>query len=163
MSESSSGFSVSVIIPLFNKEEAIAETIGSVFRETRLPDELIVIDDGSTDGSVATVRRLFSSADTGVACRLVAQENSGVSAARNLGAKEARSRYIAFLDADDEWLPGYLEEVEKLAVAFPSATVITTGQATPRNDGSLELEPSCLPNDHFGPLSRPLALYRKGR
>lgn len=154
--------SISVVIPLFNKEDAVGRTIASVLRQTRLPDELIIVDDGSSDMSVAVAERAFAPSSDKIAGRVISQENAGVSAARNRGAEEARSGYIAFLDADDEWLPDYLEEIEKLAVSFPSATVLTTRSARILPDGKYVPQPSALPHGFFGMLDRPLYWYRKG-
>ena len=94
----------SVVIPAFNAEATIVSSVASVLGQTRTDVEAIVIDDGSTDGTVAAVERI---PDQRV--RLNVQPNSGVSTARNAGIATARGRYIAFLDSDDLWLPRYLE------------------------------------------------------
>lgn len=157
-----SPLSISVVIPLFNKEDAIAGTIGSVLRQTRLPDELILVDDGSTDNSVKVAERALAQAKDGVRCRLIRQANAGVSAARNAGAAAANSTYIALLDADDEWLPDYLAEVERLARKCPSASVLTIRCARLNADGRLIPEPVALADDHFGLVDRFLDKYRRG-
>ena len=90
---------VSTIITAYNSELFIAEAISSVLKQSRPVDEIIVVDDGSTDGTAALVAQ-FS--DTGV--RYVYQENQGASAARNRGIKEAHGNLLTFLDADDIWL-----------------------------------------------------------
>ena len=155
-------FSVSVVIPLFNKEAAVERTIRSVLGQSRQPDELIVIDDGSSDRSAEIAHDILSSAGVKFDWRLISQDNAGVSVARNRGADESRSRFIAFLDGDDEWLPTYLAEIERLAHAFPEATVLTVRLAKPGPEGRLLPEPSALPRDFFGMLKRPLDLYRRG-
>lgn len=91
---------VSVIIPAYNAAGFIAETLESVVGQTYRPLEIIVVDDGSRDGTPEVVERF---ADQGV--RLIRQENAGPSAARNRGIAAATGAYIAFLDADDLWLP----------------------------------------------------------
>ena len=94
----------SVIIPLYNKEKYIKQTILSVLNQTFSDFEIIVVDDGSTDKSSEIVKFINSRK-----IKLIYQENSGPSRARNRGIEEARGEYLAFLDADDEWLPKKLE------------------------------------------------------
>lgn len=96
---------VSVIIPLYNKANYIKTTIESVLAQTYKDLEVIVVDDGSTDSSTEIVENI---ADDRI--RLIRQSNAGVSAARNAGLKEAEGEWIAFLDADDEWLPAKLAD-----------------------------------------------------
>ncbi len=95
----------SVIIPLYNKQSLIRRAVASVLAQSEPDFELIVVDDGSTDASVGVVRGI---ADPRL--RLVSQSNQGPGAARNRGAGEARAGYLAFLDADDEWLPEFLAQ-----------------------------------------------------
>jgi hypothetical protein len=156
-------FTVSVVIPLFNKGKSIAETLRSVLRQTRAPDEIVIVDDGSTDGSASIAEAVLAAADPPVPFRIVAQENAGVSSARNRGADGSRSTYIAFLDADDEWLPGYLEEVRRLATAFADASVLAIRFANRKIDGALVPQPSRLGSEFFGLLDRPLRHLRESR
>jgi glycosyltransferase involved in cell wall biosynthesis len=95
---------VSVVIPVYNGERYLADAIQSVRDQTYQNVELVVVDDGSTDGSAAVAKRF------GEAIRYVLQANGGVCKARNTGIAVARGGYLAFLDQDDLWLP------EKLAV-----------------------------------------------
>ena len=90
---------VSVIIPSYNCEAYIAETIGSVLDQTFRDLELIVVDDGSTDGTREIV------ASYGAPVRLLTQKNAGVCAARNYGIREALGQYICLMDHDDYWFP----------------------------------------------------------
>jgi glycosyltransferase involved in cell wall biosynthesis len=94
---------VSVVIPLYNCEQHIGETIESVLAQTFRDYEIIVIDDGSTDGSAGIVRRF------GSAVRYVYQPNTGVAAVTNRGVLLSQGELIAFLDNDDVWLPAKLE------------------------------------------------------
>ena len=106
--------SLSVIIPLYNTEDYIGEALASLARQTRLPDEVIVVDDASTDASVACaepgLRRL---AELGVARAelLRLPSNGGPSAARNRGLERARGEVVAFLDADDCWREACCSEI----------------------------------------------------
>ena len=95
-------YSVSVIIPAHNASQYIGRAIESVLAQTRKPDEIIVVDDGSTDNTAEVIKKYES-------IRYIHQENAGVSVARNTGIETAASEWIAFLDADDEWIPEKLE------------------------------------------------------
>lgn len=112
---------VSVVIPLYNKEPYIARALNSVLNQTVQDFEVIVVDDGSTDGGVEVVR-LFDD----LRIRLIQQDNQGVSSARNLGIEAARADLVAFLDADDEWLPGFLETIMRLRTLYPCAGLYGT-------------------------------------
>ena len=100
--------SIAAIIPLYNGAPYIEEAIRSVLAQTVQPDEIVVVDDGSTDEGPAIVRRLGAARVT-----LVRQENAGQSAARNRGARHSTSALIAFLDQDDAWYPHHLQELLK--------------------------------------------------
>jgi glycosyltransferase involved in cell wall biosynthesis len=93
------GPDISVVIPVFNGQRFLAPTLHAVLAQQGVALELIVVDDGSTDGSPATVRRVAPQA------RLIEQRNAGVCAARNRGLAEARGRAVIFLDQDDIWHP----------------------------------------------------------
>ncbi len=95
---------VSVIIPAYNSEDTVAETIASVLGQTFADFELIIVDDGSTDGTEAVIRRFEDSR-----LRLVTQANGGPSAARNAAIALSQGTYLAFLDADDCWHPDKLD------------------------------------------------------
>ena len=94
---------ISVVIPLYNKESFITETIQSVLNQTFADFELILINDGSTDKSEAVVKTFN---DHRIRYKSIA--NSGVSVARNTGIELAKFTWIAFLDADDWWAPSFL-------------------------------------------------------
>lgn len=94
----------SVIVPLYNKEDTIQRAVNSALRQKRLPAEIFIIDDGSTDESVRRVNDIKSPL-----VRVISQANHGPGFARNVGISLSRARYCAFLDADDEWHPNHLE------------------------------------------------------
>ena len=116
---------ISVVIPLYNKEAEVERALRSVVEQSLAPGEIIVVDDGSTDGSRAIVERIIAEhPQAGI--RLITQPNSGVSAARNRGIAEANGDYIALLDADDVWLTGYIAEVCRLMEYYPAADAYST-------------------------------------
>ena len=95
---------VSVVVPTYNYGRFIGEAIESVFRQTHPVVEVVVVDDGSTDGTEATV------SEFGIAVRYISQKNAGVCEARNRGVAESSGEFIAFLDADDIWEPTKIEK-----------------------------------------------------
>ncbi len=99
---------ISVVIPCFNASDYIAETIESVFSQNRNDIEIIVVDDKSTDGTRQILEQLAQ--ESGETIRVVSGEGKGPAAARNRGISAAQGAYIAFLDADDFWLPDKLEK-----------------------------------------------------
>jgi glycosyltransferase involved in cell wall biosynthesis len=114
---------VSVVIPLYNKAPFVQRALDSVLAQTHRAVEVLVVDDGSTDGGGAVVARCR---DPRV--RLIAQANAGPGAARNRGLAEATGPLVALLDADDEWLPDYLETcVALLGRHGPDVACVSTG------------------------------------
>ncbi len=101
---------VAAIIPTRDRAAWTERAVASVLAQTRPPDELVVIDDGSTDGTAEHLRSKFSGTD-GMApgIEVIPEQGRGVSAARNRGIRETTSEWLAFLDSDDEWLPDKLE------------------------------------------------------
>lgn len=97
---------VSVVIPTFNRRELVGEAIGSVLKQSVKELELIVVDDGSTDGTGHTVNNLSDGR-----VRYIYKENGGVASARNVGLDESCGEYVALLDSDDFWRPNYLERM----------------------------------------------------
>jgi len=113
---------ISVVIPLYNKVSHVRRAVDSVLAQTCVDYELIIVNDGSTDGSDEVVRGV-----TDRRLRMIVQDNAGVAAARNRGVSEAHSELIAFLDADDEWAPDFLETVLILRQRYPAAAIWATG------------------------------------
>ncbi|MCU0349452.1 MAG: glycosyltransferase family 2 protein [Flavobacterium sp.] len=106
---------ISVVIPLYNKENFIKETLESVLNQTFTDFEVILVNDGSTDKSGEIVAQFKDER-----IRFFEQENSGVSKTRNNGIYKASSELIAFLDADDYWYPNHLKEIMDLYETFPN-------------------------------------------
>lgn len=119
-------FSVSVIIPAYNRAKTITYCLDSVCNQTVQPHEIIVVDDCSTDATVEVVND-YSHLHPLVRC-VVLEKNSGAQVARNLGIVEARGEWIAFQDSDDEWIPDKLEKqcVVLAGVDFDLLTVVHT-------------------------------------
>ena len=116
---------ISVIITLYNKTAYIERALRSVLNQTYQDFEIVVVDDGSTDGGGDIVSRL---PDPRI--RLVRQRNAGAGTARNRGIRESRGEWIAMLDGDDEWRPGFLRAVAELFMKFPQAGICATGYRT---------------------------------
>lgn len=112
----------SIVIPLYNKEKNIKDTIQSILNQTFKQFEVIVVNDGSTDNSLQVVQQIQ---DTRV--RVIDQPNGGVSSARNKGIEEAKYEWVAFLDADDLWEKEYLEEYRKAIINTPNVQWLISG------------------------------------
>ncbi|HEX8673600.1 MAG TPA: glycosyltransferase family A protein [Longimicrobium sp.] len=130
----------SVVIPLYNKERTIHRTVASVLAQTYRDFELIVVDDGSTDGSVAEVRRA-----TDARLRLLTQANRGPGPARNAGIEAARHDWIAFLDGDDVWFPEHLAELDRIRTLHPAAGLIGTACVVSDREGRFDVPPAAEP------------------
>ncbi|TFH17830.1 MAG: glycosyltransferase [Lentisphaerales bacterium] len=113
---------VTVLIPLYNKAGEVERAVRGVLAQSEPNFSLVVIDDGSTDGSADVVARIDDPR-----IRTVGQTNLGASAARNRGLDEARTELVAFLDADDEWRPDFLTTVLALRTRHPEAGLWATG------------------------------------
>jgi len=134
-----SGPTISVVVPLYQKRHRIEACIASVQAQDVQPLEVLLIDDGSTDGGGEVARALDVA---GV--RYVRQENRGVSVARNRGIGLARGEYVAFLDADDTWHADHLGTLTALARAYPEATLLGTGWS---EDGNAVRDPFGTPGE----------------
>jgi glycosyltransferase involved in cell wall biosynthesis len=150
---------ISVVIPLYNKKPHIKRSIDSILGQTIQPFEIIVVDDGSTDGGGEIVKNYNNTK-----IRLVRQENLGQSAARNRGIEEACSELIGFLDADDEWLPDFLENIVVLKNNFPDCGAYVTSTYTVRPDGNIYYPDLSLlpPEPWIGIIPNFFALYQQG-
>ena len=137
----------SVVIPCYNAEKTIIETLESVLQQDYLGFDVIVIDDGSTDNTALKVwdfkERLN---DAGIKLQLISQKNAGVSVARNRGVQESTSPYIAFLDADDRWakdkLTHHLQHLEanpEIAISFARCRVVDKNGKTTQHVSSLPM------------------------
>ena len=112
----------SVVIPLYNKERYIYDTVLSVLNQTYTDFEVIIVNDSSTDNSLFEVSRFQDSR-----LKIFTKPNGGVSAARNFGIKKASHDYIAFLDADDLWKPNHLENIAGALQHYPKCGMTHSG------------------------------------
>ena len=118
---------ISVIIPTFNRKKTLKRAIQSVLMQSYTPYEIIVIDDGSDDGTKEWLKDNFPNV------KYIYQMNSGVSSARNKGIKFARGDWIALLDSDDEWLPSKLKDQANEIESNPAAKFLHTNEIWIRN------------------------------
>lgn len=135
----------SVVIPLYNTEQFIQRAVQSVLGQTVQDFEVIVIDDGSIDSSYQKVLEMNDSR-----IKVIRQKNQGVSVARNKGIEQASSSLVAFLDADDEWRPNFLEKMCTLISQFPDCVLFGSGYETSRTDGLIWHTKECFPIDWSG-------------
>lgn len=118
----------SVVVPLYNKAPYVRKALDSIVSQTFRDWELIIVDDGSTDGSAAICEEYLSTLYTIHRTpleniRIISQPNSGVAKARNVGVENSSAPFVCFLDADDWWESEYLEEMDKLIAEYPDAGI----------------------------------------
>jgi glycosyltransferase involved in cell wall biosynthesis len=118
---------VSVIIPTHNRTRLLKRALQSVLAQARPVQEIIVVDDGSNDGTTAMVRTSFPQ------MHYIWQHHQGVSSARNRGIEAARGDWLALLDSDDEWLPQKLAQQERILAANPQYKICHTDEVWIRN------------------------------
>lgn len=131
-------FGISVIIPLFNSEKYISETLTSIISQTLPPKEIIVINDGSNDQSAEKVQDFFSNySHTNIKFSLINQKNQGHSSAVNKGIISANQPFVALVDSDDIWLPEKLEKQISILKNHSSAKVVYCGYEFFNDEGRI--------------------------
>jgi glycosyltransferase involved in cell wall biosynthesis len=157
-SSKSGCYLLSIIIPTYNYAKAVRVAVSSVLEQINEVCELIVIDDGSQD-ETSTVLAAITPPPT-VQCRFIRQENAGPAAARNHGLQLATGKFILFLDADDELLPGAVDAVIKAIKAHPEAGLILGAHIDRLPNGRERLVP---PTPICGDISQRVSdyLFRK--
>lgn len=113
----------SIVIPLYNKENHIMDTLNSVLDQTLTDFEVIIVNDGSTDNSILKIKALIEEYDF---IHLINQKNQGLPATRNNGINMSKGKIIALLDADDIWEKQFLHTIKELYNTFPNASVFGT-------------------------------------
>ena len=127
-------FRVSVIVPTFNRRDRVLRAIRSALAQRLAPQEIVVVDDGSNDGTAEAVRRL---AESQPAIRYLQQPNKGAAAARNRGMGAATGNWLAFLDSDDEWTPDKLQNAANLVAASPDTEFVHSNRSHRMPDGTV--------------------------
>ena len=149
---------ISVVISLYNKEDTIKRAIESVFNQSVLPSELIIVDDGSSDKSAEIVKKIQEKKSC---VKLIQQRNKGVATARNAGVKHVKTSVVSFLDADDEWMPGYIENLLKLMNQSPNADFYSLRYRYYK-DGNYLVPNVSLPDHFIGIVPDFISVYTKG-
>jgi GT2 family glycosyltransferase len=125
----------SIVIPVYNREKYVCQAIDSVLSQTFADFELIAVDDGSTDGSLALLKSY------GSRIRVIQQKNSGPEVARNTGVAAARGEYIALLDSDDFFFPTALEKYDQVIRAFDSPPMVVGSESYYRDGSPVPVQP----------------------
>jgi glycosyltransferase involved in cell wall biosynthesis len=123
---------VSVVIPTYNRAGRIGAAVASALAQDHPNLEVLVVDDGSTDGTRETLERSYGGNPK---VRYLPKPNGGVSSARNLGLRESRGEFVAFLDSDDTWLPGKISLQLECLRRFPQAGMVWTDMAAVDGSG----------------------------
>lgn len=131
-----------VVIPLYNKQSYIKNTIQSVLEQTYRNFEVIVVDDGSSDDSYLAAKTVQDER-----LSVIQQQNQGVSVARNTGIYAAKGEYIAFLDADDYWDKDYLETINILTEKYPQSDIFVTAYRVLMQKGKIHYSLQRTPKD----------------
>lgn len=135
----------SVIIPLYNKEKYITQTLESVLSQSFTNFEVIIVNDGSTDMSLAEVEKIYDDR-----IKIFNQKNKGASAARNFGIDVSKTDYIAFIDADDLWHKEHLQIIYNLIADYPKAGMFSTGYLMSYNSNSKKSKIKGIPEGFKG-------------
>lgn len=144
---------LSIIMPVYNGEKYIMESLSSIAAQCSdsFDVEVIIINDGSTDNTLTLIERNYKKQIVQGFFKLINQENAGVSVARNNGIKKAKGDYIAFVDADDYILPGYFTEIFTKLTSNP-VDILEFGCINFKNDADIHINPHTYTHNSFGLL-----------
>ena len=146
---------ISVVIPAYNSVAYIQATLDSVLRQTVPPDEILVLDDGSTDNTVAILKSYKPH------ITVYQQENKGVASARNVLCQRAQGELIAFLDSDDIWHPNYLEAQRRLYGEHPNAVALFTGHVNFYGHDNYQWHSNPFDRSSVVELIEPLSFFKR--
>lgn len=140
----------SIVVPLYNKAYSVERCINSILSQTNQNFEIIIVNDGSTDNSIDIVNQNYTTEISTGTIKIIDQVNQGVSITRNEGVKASTAQFVCFLDADDEWLPDFLETMAKLIQDYPMASLYTLAYYKQIGKGDLIKSKRGLSNNHRG-------------
>lgn len=143
--------SISAIIPTYNRRSHVCRAVDSILSQSLQPTEVIVVDDGSTDGTAELLRDSY-----GDRLRIIQQPNGGVSKARRAGLEIASCDWVAFLDSDDEWLPGRLEAMARTSALLDREVAWLFGDTVVRTEAGDE---TTFYEEHGFELAQPLTIF----
>ncbi|HBC3604842.1 TPA: glycosyltransferase family 2 protein [Vibrio parahaemolyticus] len=141
---------ISVVIPVYNKEQFVVDCIRSVLLQKKAPRELIIVNDGSTDNSFNVIDEFIKNNESEIEIKVINIENSGVSIARNTGVEHAISEYVAFLDSDDTWDEGFLLEMSALVEKYPNSGIFSCNHKINRENYGISVAICPLHENYFG-------------
>lgn len=144
-------YKTSVVIPCYNNAPTLAQAVRSALNQTLPPAEVVVVDDGSTDGSKGVAESF------GSAVIYKRQPNRGPAAARNLGVRTATGEFLGFLDADDWWRPEFVACCSEFLTTHPTCVAVSTGLCFVQSDGSFAYGPAAYFDDDK-PIGSPRVL-----
>lgn len=162
-----SSVTISAIIPCYNSENTIIACIKSILNQSDLVDEIIIVDDGSTDNSVSVIKELFKTIEAPIKASLYEQKNSGPSVARNKGVQLSTSSYVAFLDSDDEWFVDHISLIKTFLSKNPDYKMLATKYLSMPIDfsGEVSFRRMIFKNHFFTPcivMEKKMFLENKG-
>jgi len=152
----------SIVIPLYNKEYSIKRCLDSILIQKEVCYEIIVVNDGSKDNSLAIVESHYKREIACAHIQIINQSNQGVSAARNKGVEVSRFEYVCFLDADDEWRPDFLQKMAALIKNYPRADLYCLAHMIKKDSIELYKPKHGLPDGYRGYVEDFFKISSKG-
>jgi len=126
---------ISVVCPTFNSAQFIERTLETIVRQTCLPSEVVISDDGSQDDTLGVVKRFVTERGAGISWRILRNDHKGPGATRNAGIREANCEWVAFLDSDDLWEEKKIERIAEAIVSIPDVNFLCHDELLVGTDG----------------------------